>query len=255
MATGRFTDDPLLAEYVSVEDGDATMLVRRAWETHASLLGLHGTPEATAGRAGGGREAHPVVALPSGERAVVRTYRRGGAVRHLNRERYFLGHRAFAELRAAEAARRGSVRTPLPLAATERRAGVGYTAHFATLWVPDARDLAAWLADADPVRRLEVLREAGWQVGRMHRAGVKHPDLNLRNLLVRDPGEGAPEVYLLDFDRARVYPGPVPGCQSGRDLLRLARSARKLRVSIGREGWAALEKGYGAGWPLREALG
>ncbi|HEX7242091.1 MAG TPA: lipopolysaccharide kinase InaA family protein, partial [Longimicrobiaceae bacterium] len=118
------------------------------------------------------------------------------------------------------------------------------------LRVPDARDAAAWLAGAPADGRLATLREAGRQVGRMHAAGVAHPDLNLRNLLVR----GA-EVYLLDFDRARVYPGPVPGCQRERDLLRLARSARKLRAPVGPDGWEALREGYGAGWPLRQPLG
>lgn len=246
----RLAADPLLAPYVLLTDGSARMLVRRGYEAHAALLGLRGTPEATAGRAGGGRAPHPLVTLPDGEAAVVRTFRRGGAMRHLNGGRYFLGHRAFAELRATEAARRGGVRTPLPLAATERRANLGYTAHFATLWIPDARDLAARLAETASDDGDRLLAEAGRQVGRMHLAGVAHPDLNLRNLLVRHT-----DVYLLDFDRARVYPGPVPGCQRERDLLRLARSARKLRAPVGAAGWAAFREGYGAGWPLRDDLG
>lgn len=245
MDARRLAADPLLADYALLAEESARMLVRRGYEAHAPLLGLRGAPEATAGWAGGGRAPHPVAALPDGEAAAVRTFRRGGAVRHLNRGRYFLGHRAFAELRAAEAARRGGVRTPLPLAATERGAGLGYTAHFATLWIAGARDLAALLAAGDAAAAV-VLGEAGRQVGRMHLAGVAHPDLNLRNLLVR----GA-EVYLLDFDRARVYPGPVPGCQRERDLLRLARSARKLRAPLGADGWAAFREGYGPGWPLR----
>ncbi|MET0398301.1 MAG: lipopolysaccharide kinase InaA family protein [Longimicrobiaceae bacterium] len=249
MDARRLAADPLLADYALLAEGSARMLVRRGYEAHAALLGLHGAPEATAGWAGGGRAPHPVAALPGGEAAAVRTFRRGGAVRHLNRGRYFLGHRAFAELRAAEAARRGGVRTPLPLAATERGAGLGYRAHFATLWIPGALDLAARL-DRDEADAAGVLAEAGRQVGRMHLAGVAHPDLNLRNLLVRGT-----EVYLLDFDRARVYPGPVPGCQRERDLLRLARSARKLRAPLGAGGWAAFREGYGPGWPLRDDLG
>jgi 3-deoxy-D-manno-octulosonic acid kinase len=246
MDARRLASDPLLAEYAPLADGSARMLVRRGYEAHAALLGLRGTPGATAGWAGGGRAPHPVVALADGEAAVVRTFRRGGALRHLNGGRYFLGHRALAELRATETARRGGARTPLPLAATERGTRLGYTAHFATLWIPDARDLAARLAGTGRDEADRLLAEAGRQVGRMHLAGVAHPDLNLRNLLVR----GA-EVHLLDFDRARVYPGPVPGCQRERDLLRLARSARKLRAPVGPEGWAAFREGYGAGWPLR----
>lgn len=252
----RFAADPLLSDYAPLVEGPARMLVRRGYEAHAALLGLRGAPAADGGWAGGGREPHPVVVLPGGERAVVRAFRRGGAVRHLVRGRYFLGHRAWEELRAAEAARRGGVRTALPLAATERRTGLaGYTAHLATLWIAGARDAAAWLRDADPAGRAAVLREAGAQAARMHAAGVAHPDLNLRNLLVRDAGDGGPEVHLLDWDRARVRPGPVPPRRRGRDLLRLARSARKLGAPVGAEGWAAFREGYGAGWPLRDALG
>ncbi|MEW5930131.1 MAG: lipopolysaccharide kinase InaA family protein [Gemmatimonadota bacterium] len=250
MDARRLAADPLLADYALLAEGSARTLVRRGYEEHAALLGLRGTPDATSGWAGGGRAPHPLVALPDGEAAVVRAYRRGGAMRHLNRGRYFLGHRAFAELRAAETARRGGVLTPLPLAAAERGAGLGYTAHFATLWIPDTRDLASWLSSDGAEGPADVLAEAGRQVGRMHAAGVAHPDLNLRNLLVRGP-----EVYLLDFDRARVYPGPVPGRRRERDLLRLARSARKLRAPMGRDGWAAFRAGYGAGWPLREDPG
>ncbi|HEV2147125.1 MAG TPA: lipopolysaccharide kinase InaA family protein, partial [Longimicrobiaceae bacterium] len=149
----------------------------------------------------------------------------------------------------------GGVRTPLPLAAAEHRAGIGYTAHFATLWIPDARDAAAWLAEAAPPDRLALLREAGAQVGRMHRAGVAHPDLNLRNLLVTG-GEGiSPIVHLLDFDRARVSPGPVSPRRRAADLRRLARSVRKLGAPVGPGGWAAFREGYGAGWPPRLDLG
>jgi hypothetical protein len=33
------------------------------------------------------------------------------------------------------------------------------------------------------------------------------------------------------------------------NLRRLARSARKLRVILGEDGWSALESGYGPDWP------
>ncbi|HEV2150666.1 MAG TPA: hypothetical protein VGR37_24930, partial [Longimicrobiaceae bacterium] len=68
----RFSAHPLLAGYSAVSEGTTRMLVRRGYGAHAALLGLHGTPVAAAGWAGGGREPHPVVALPGGEWAVVR---------------------------------------------------------------------------------------------------------------------------------------------------------------------------------------
>lgn len=175
---------PALAGYAALEHGPARMLVRRGLEPHAALLGRDGPPP-SAETVAGGRARHPVVVLPDGTRAVVRAYRRGGAVRHLVRARYLAGHRAFAELLATETARRHGVRVPTVLAAVERRMGIGYEAALATAWIDGAVESAAWLSasPSDDDRRA-VLREAGRQLARMHAAGVAHPDVNLRNLLV-----------------------------------------------------------------------
>jgi 3-deoxy-D-manno-octulosonic acid kinase len=97
--------------------------------------------------------------------------------------------------------------------------------------------------------------EVGRQIGLLHRGGVGHPDLNLNNFLLAEGADGEPAVYIIDFDRASLYPGPVPGWRRARDLRRLARSARKLRADLSAEEWAALREGYGAGWPLRSDLG
>lgn len=249
--------DPALAAFVPVHDGPARMLVRRGLEAHAALLGLRGDPASDEAVAGG-RQAHPVVTLPGGTRAVVRRYRRGGAVRHLVRATYFGGHRAFDELRATERARAGGVRVPIVLAATERRTGViGYAAWLATAWIEGAEESAGWMGAAGEEARRAMLREAGRQIGRMHAAGVAHPDLNLRNLLVAgDAGEdGEVTVHLIDFDRARLYSGSVPEPRRRANLERLARSARKLRAPIGADGWRALAEGYGAAWPRGLDLG
>lgn len=66
-----------------------------------------------------------------------------------------------------------------------------------------------------------------------------------------DGGEtDAPVVYVIDFDRARLYGGPVPLSRCAADIRRLARSARKLRGGLGADGWRAMADGYGRGWPL-----
>jgi hypothetical protein len=69
------------------------------------------------------------------------------------------------------------------------------------------------------------------------------------------PGCTSPLVCLLDFDGARIYGGRVPRRRRAANLLRLARSARKLGAGIGADGWAALRAGYGASWPLDRDLG
>jgi 3-deoxy-D-manno-octulosonic acid kinase len=246
----RYLNEPALQGWTAAEHGGCRILARPGFE----MLVAPGTEaHEAAERFAGGRAAHPVTALPDGGRAVVRRYLRGGAMRHLNRDRYFLGGRAFHEALVTERARAAGVNVPEVLAAAECRAGVfGYTARLATRWIAHGREGAAWLRDAAPAARGAVLTLAGRQIARMHDAGVAHPDLNLRNLLiVEPPGATAPVVHLLDFDRARLYPVAVPARRRARDLERLGRSARKLGLALEeRGGWGALREGYGAGWPL-----
>lgn len=241
-----------LADFVPLEHEGARMLVRRGYEDAARLLVERRALPAVE-MLGGGRQAHPVVVLPTGEKTVVRRYHRGGLMQRVNASRYFGGNRAFDELRATERARAGGVRTARVLAAVERPRRVGYTAMLATLLIPGARDAAEWLA-ADSGDADAMLRDAGRQIAAMHAAGVSHPDVHLRNLLVAD-ADLAPEVWLLDFDKARVYGAPVAAARRAVDLRRLARSARKLRAGLGPDAWAALQEGYGDAWPVGLILG
>jgi len=238
-----------LADFVPMLDGRTRLLVRRGWEDAAEHLA---DPDGVTvdEQLPGGREPAVVTTLPGGARIVVRRYRRGGVMRLLNRTHYFGGNRAFDELRATERARAGGVRAPVVVAAIERPGRVaGYRAWLATELVPHAQDLAAWLhhSGADEVRRRMVLEEAGRQMALMHAAGVGHPDVNLRNLLVA--GDLGAEVYVIDFDKADVAAEPVPRARRERDLRRMARSARKLRVIVMPDEWTAFREGYGEDWP------
>ncbi len=261
-----------LAEEFEVLDQDATqMLVRTGWAACFESPGSAGAENgavAAAMRAAldpahpeppssqtvpGGRTPHRLVTAASGERVLVRAYRRGGFLRHLNQSRYWAGRRARDELRATEYARVAGVRTPLVLAAAERRWRIGYTAALASRWIPDAADLADWLPGADAPARDALLRELGCQLATLHAAGIEHRDLNLRNVLVAPdsgPLVGGPLVYLLDFDRARVHEQALSATLRGRGLRRFQRSAKKLGVALRAEDWDALRAGYGAAWPL-----
>nr|MDQ3389481.1 hypothetical protein [Gemmatimonadota bacterium] len=103
--------DPLLADFVLLEQGGARIWIRRGYEPYAGLLVgrdqresqvaegqpretrivggearecqvAGGEPREIVGWVGGGREPHPIVRLPTDEKVVVRGYRRGGAMRH-----------------------------------------------------------------------------------------------------------------------------------------------------------------------------
>ncbi len=239
-----FSNHPELSDFIPLTIGRAQVLVRRGYQEWTDQLTGGRSSEIGGERVSGGRAEHPLIKLPNGERAVVREYRRGGAMRHVNGARYFVGHRAFEELHATERARCGRVRVPLVLAAAERKERFGYTATLSTLWIPDAVSLVSHLDAIDIAGRIAVMEDAGREICLMHSAGVAHPDINLNNILV------APAVYILDFDSARIYEGAVPARRRARDLERLARSGRKLQASIGAPEWEALRDGYGDDWPL-----
>lgn len=226
-----------MMDFTSVSIGSARLHLRQGYEGLAGVLvgAWFGLGKEWIE---GGRAPHPVIALPDGGKAVVRRYRRGGMVRHLNRDRYFGGDRALDELRATEAARAGGVRAPEVIAAGKVDAFPGYRAMIATRLIPGVQDAATALLGGRDVN--EVLFEAGQQIGRMHAAGVGHPDLNLRNLLVGKMGE----LWVIDFDRALVVEGVVPRARRQRDLARLVRSFAKLGMPLSIVHRGALEVGY-----------
>jgi len=175
----------------------------------------------------GGRGGAFRLTLPGGLRAVLRRYRRGGAVARLVRETYLgLVARPFRELAVTTEARRRGVAAPEVLAA--RVAGrLAYRGAIVTAEVPGAVTLLEALRHADDgARRRTLAAGAGRVVADMHRAGVWHGDLNLTNLLASagDPGD----LTILDFDRARLARGPLAPRARLRNLARLARSLRKL---------------------------
>jgi tRNA A-37 threonylcarbamoyl transferase component Bud32 len=61
----------------------------------------------------------------------------------------------------------------------------------------------------------------------LHREGIYHRDLNLRNIVVRRESDGV-KGYIIDFDRAMLFLGKVPMALARRNLDRLLRSANKL---------------------------
>ena len=256
MALDPYSSNPLLSDFVPVEEPGIRALVRRGYEAHAEELGLHGGLGRVVGEVRGGRRQHPIVELSSGERAVVREYRRGGVVRHLNEGRYFLGNRALEELRVTVRAELGGVRVPEVIAAVERAGRVGYTASLATRWIAGAVEVAAWAVGREPAAVTGALHEIGRQIAAMHAAGITHPDLNLRNILLEWSGEArTPAVRLIDFDRARTWSGPISPAVRAIGLRRLARSARKLALSVDESGWRAFREGYGPQWPPYVRLG
>ncbi len=195
-----------------------------------------------------GRGAAWRMPLPGGLRGVLRRYRRGGAVARLVRETYLgVVTRPFRELAVTAAARRRGVAAPEVLGARVE-GWLVYRGAIVTAEVPCATTLLDALRTAgDGPRRRALAAAAGRVVGRMHRAGVWHADLNLTNLLAT-AGDDA-EITLLDFDRARLARGPLGPRARRRNLERLARSVRKLDPGgglVAREDVGAFHAAYAA---------
>lgn len=177
---------------------------------------------------------------------VVRAGLRGGFVARLVRSLYFGCHpRVFEEVESTAALReRGAPIVEAPAAAVFWVAPLLYRSWLVTRWVPDASTLWEWLAGGHSSdERASLLRAAGAAVRALHRAGARHPDLNLNNILVQTTN-GAPAVWLLDLDGVRLAGAAIDGRT---DLARLRRSARKLDPQGQRVGDADLdliERGY-----------
>jgi len=173
--------------------------------------------------------------------AVLRHYRRGGALAPFNRDRYlFRGEertRPFREFRLLQALHAQGLPVPRPLAACYARSGAFYRADILLERIDDAHTLAERLR----LRQAVPWREIGALLARFHAVGAFHADLNAHNVLI--DGAGAP--WLIDFDRGELRSA---GGWQARNLERLQRSLRKLATARGEafddDGWSQLLGGY-----------
>ncbi len=172
---------------------------------------------------------------------VLRHYRRGGAMRRLLDDRYWYSGaestRSFAEFNLLARLSIEGFPVPRPVAVIYRRDGPWYRADLLM------QSIAGRSLD-EVLRAHETVdwRAVGRAIARFHRRGVWHADLNAHNALIDD----ARNVWLIDFDRARVR-RRSPGWQRA-NLDRLARSLRKLghEAMLG-DAWPVLQRGYREG--------
>ena len=176
-----------------------------------------------------GRGVAYAVPLPEGAaRVVVRRSRHGGLLAPLTGDRFYWRTRAASELQISlDLARRG-VPTPEVVAyATYAALPLGRRADVVTREVPFARDLAAAMHYGSAAERREALAATGRLLAQMAAAGVRHPDLNLRNILLAHDANGALEAVVIDVDRVWFDEPGAPRAAEA-NVRRLARSADKL---------------------------
>ncbi len=147
------------------------------------------------------------------ETLVVRPYRRGGLIRHLNERTYPGPSRFLGELAVHRALWSAGLPTVEPMGCAWRRHGWGVEGLYLTRWQagePWPRNWpgAPWPEVAGILRALSA-----W--------GCWVPDLNATNVFIDEAGA----VRVLDFDRASFISS---GDLEGRYLGRLRRSLAKL---------------------------
>jgi 3-deoxy-D-manno-octulosonic acid kinase len=181
--------------------------------------------------------------------AVLRQYLRGGWVARISHDSYFFT--TFARSRPirefnilAELFDQG-LPVPRPAAALCERRGLLAGGAIVTLRIAPSHTLADLLpGDGSPGPGDDAWRRVGQCIRRFHRAGVWHADLNARNILLDD----AMQVYLIDFDRARLMRDTE--VNGKRNLERLKRSLEKLwpaeRRALLQPSWLRLLAGYHA---------
>jgi 3-deoxy-D-manno-octulosonic acid kinase len=178
-----------------------------------------------------GRSALRAMRLRDGETALIRDYRHGGVFRALTRTWFFTWPpRPFRELTITEELRRRGLRTvEVYAAAVQRTGGPFYRGCLVTRELRDARDLWAALQDRSmgAERLRAILKATAETVSHMHREGVYHSDLNLKNILIRKQPDSV-EGYIIDFDKAKLFLGKLPPVLAKKNLDRLLRSALKL---------------------------
>ena len=177
--------------------------------------------------------------------AVLRHYRRGGWAARFSTDRYvfagFEQSRPYREFRLLARMTEQGLPVPRPLAAMCVRGGLFYRGALLTRTIPGTQTLAELLdmgLDSDDWIRI------GACIRRFHAAGVRHADLNARNILLQQQGS---EVFLLDFDRGSMISGSAVDGKT--NLARLRRSLEKLWPSRAPQAleacWTRLIEGYG----------
>jgi 3-deoxy-D-manno-octulosonic acid kinase len=201
-----------------------------------------------------GRAPIYVIPGPESRRWVVRHLSHGGTLAPVTGDAFLrIGTpRPFNELLLSLALQDLAIPSPAVAAAVVYPSRFTYRGDVARDEIADALDLAACLFGERALerrRRLDALAAAGRLIGALHRAGVAHPDLNLRNVLVRWGAEG-PRAHILDVEKCRIVPR-LSGRRRRAMLRRFRRSARKFEARTGRaleaEAWEAFREGYAQG--------
>jgi hypothetical protein len=220
--------------HVELEVGRATAVSRAEVADSVRDALLVGTLHAYAARhpearALQGRGVAYAAPLPRGAgRVVVRHNHHGGILAGLTGDRFIVPTRAPHELETSLSLAARGVPTPQVLAYALYPAGPFLRrADIASREVPSARDAEAALGAATSASQVdEILEATARLVAALTKAGARHHDFNLKNVLLARDETGDLTAYVLDVDRVEFLRPQDPRVTE-LNLRRLTRSVRK----------------------------
>jgi len=169
---------------------------------------------------------------------VVRPCAHGGEWGRIAGDLYLGPARARREILASRRLDRLGIPTPAVEAVLFYPAGLFVRIEVVTRLVPASRDLVAWLSSRPgPAERKRFFSAVRRLLDQLSRHGVRHPDLNARNILLSTSGDCT--AWLLDVDAVHFEnPGSPSVGTANRN--RLLRSLLK-RARLGDLGWSESE--------------
>ena len=200
--------------------------------TGAALSRCHRQEAGTLGRGG-----FMVLETTAGSLAV-RRYLRGGWLRSINDSAFlsdFGDFRPLAELKILDRLFSSGVNVPEPVAAVihQRHWGLTYCGLMITRYLSGAQNLLTFAAARreaaeEQLKIRSLCRAAGIEAGKMLAQKVFHSDLHLGNVLICDSA-----VYLIDFDKAKLFDPENTRRLAEKLVARWNRSARKHLLETG----------------------
>lgn len=175
---------------------------------------------------------------------VLRTYCRGGLIRHFSQQRFIYNGltstRPFRELSLLNKMHQAGLPVPRGIAGRVSRFGISYEATILMERIPNSQEVHTQLLSA-PLSDL-LWNKIGRIIRQLHDAQVYHHDLNIHNILI-DQDE---KFWLIDFDKCSEKSGENWKAQN---LARLERSLQKEQTKhadyhFSVQNWQSLLSGY-----------
>lgn len=159
----------------------------------------------------------------------------GGLLAPVTGDRFRLPTRAPSELAASVRLRTSGIGTTELLGYALYPAGPGLRrVDVLSRFIPDAFDLGDVVSELAPdlelIQALDAVRALLVQLAR---AGVVHPDLNVKNILLARTRRSDIRALVIDVDVVRFDPGLDPAAVMHANVVRLVRSLRKWRTRFG----------------------